>query len=167
MRTKFVSMLFIYLTLATAIVFNMMIFPSSIQFFKPNFLLLVVLYWIVKVPRKINIGHAFVCGLLLDMLYGSILGIRAFSYSLMAYLMVKTFVRMETYSLLQQSLSIMIISALGQIISFWLEHVFGLAIIDYHMIFSSFSDAFTWPFLVVIMNFFMKFGRHSKSDNNV
>lgn len=162
MYNKIFYNIFIYLSLFLALVLDIMAFPTVIQSIKPNFLLLFVLFWIVKEPRYVSIGHAFFCGLLLDVLIGSTLGIRAFSYSLMAYLMCKTFIRMATYSMLQQSITILLISSIGLIVGFWLEHAFGLAIIDYHMLLSVVSDAVLWPFLCLLMAVFYKFKKTPK-----
>ena len=156
----------IYSSLFIALIMNIMFFPETIQAFKPSFLLLLVLFWIVKEPRHVGIGHAFVCGLTLDVLIGYTIGVRAFAFSLMAYMLCKTFIRMTTYSMLQQCATILLISSVGIVVAFWLEHVFGLAMIDYHLVLSSVSDAVMWPFLCMIMGFFYKFKRSPRENLN-
>lgn len=147
----------IYSSLFISMLLNIMAFPGIMQHIKPNFLLLLVLFWIVKEPRRVGIGHAFCCGLLLDVLIGSTFGIQALTFSLMSYLLFKTFIRMATYSILQQSICIMMISFIGLIMGFWLEHAFGFAMIDYHMLISVVSNAVLWPFLCAVMSVFLRF----------
>ena len=156
MYNKILTYILIYTTMFLALILNIMAFPDAFQFVKPNFLLLIVLFWIVKEPRYVGIGHAFVCGLLLDVLVGYTLGISAFSFSVMAYMLCKTFIRMTTYSVLQQCVTILLISGVGLIIGFWLEHAFGLAIIEYNMLLSVISDAVAWPFLCSVLGLIYK-----------
>lgn len=151
----------IYGTMFVALVLNLMAFPSVFEHLKPNFLVLIVLFWVVSKPNIVNVGHAFFCGLVLDLSIcttvgpsdlvspelasGSTLGIRALAFSLMAYLIGSTFVKFENYSYLQQSISVGIVSFIGQIMIFWLEHAFGFAIVDFHFLLSVLSDAVLWP----------------------
>ncbi len=158
------TLLLVYGSMFVALILNLVAPPSFMQHFYPNMLLLTLMFWTVKIPRMVSIGHAFFAGLLLDVLIGTTLGIKAFTFSLMIYMLASAFSKLETYSLLQQSISIGIISFVGQIVGFWFEHMFGLAFIDYHMILSSLSDMLIWPVLWLFMGFLMRF-RHVRNSN--
>ena len=155
----------VYGSMLLALILNIMAPPPVIQHFYPNILLLTVMFWSVKIPRMVSIGHGFCAGLMLDLLVGSTLGIRAFAFSLMLYMLASAFSKFETYSMLQQSVSVVIISLTGQIMTFWLEHMFGLAFIDYHMILSCVSDMILWPALWGSLGFLIRF-RHVRNTNS-
>jgi rod shape-determining protein MreD len=155
----------VYGSLFVALILNLIEPPAVLKYFYPNILLLTAMFWAVKIPRMVNVGHGFMAGLLLDLLVGSTLGIKAFAFSLMFFMLTSAFSKLETYSLLQQSVSIAIISFVGQIVTFWLEHLFGLAFIDYHTILSCVSDMIFWPVLWVSLGFLMRF-RHVRNTNS-
>ncbi|WP_413693707.1 rod shape-determining protein MreD [Psychromonas sp. KJ10-2] len=58
----------IYLTFFVCLVAD--IFPLPIMFnaFRPNWMILVIFYWIIALPHRVNIGHAFILGLILDLI---------------------------------------------------------------------------------------------------
>lgn len=165
MYGSFITFVMVYGSLLISLILNLIAPPPAIAIFYPNIFLLMVMFWAVKIPRMVSIGHAFFCGLILDFAIGSTMGIRSFSFSLMIYMLSSTFSRLDSYSLLQQALCVGIISFIGQITTFWAEHAFGLAIIDFHMILSVISDTVLWPLLWVSMGFLMRF-RHVRSNNN-
>lgn len=65
---------------------ELMPWPVTFQSFKPSWLVLVLLYWILAIPNKISIGTAFILGIIWDLILGSILGVHALVLSVFAYL---------------------------------------------------------------------------------
>ena len=82
------------------------IFPLPILFnaFRPDWVILVIFYWIIALPHRVNIGHAFILGLLLDLLLGSILGMHGLLFSFLAYFTSINFQRFRNFTLAQTTL---------------------------------------------------------------
>ena len=58
--------------------------PAVLEAFRPDFLVLVVLYWSIESPRAGGLTLAFIAGLALDVIHGVVLGQHALALTLMA-----------------------------------------------------------------------------------
>lgn len=74
---------FIRLTLLLALLLNLL--PTSYWPFFPEWVMLVVLFWSVRAPLVVSTGTAFVLGLLMDVVDGSLMGQHALAYVLISY----------------------------------------------------------------------------------
>ena len=74
---------YIRLTLVLAFLLNLL--PTSYWPFFPEWVMLVVLFWSVRAPLIVGTGTAFVLGLLMDVVDGSLLGQHALAYVLVSY----------------------------------------------------------------------------------
>lgn len=57
--------------------------PDVLESFRPDFLVLVVLYWCIESPRAGGLALAFFSGLTLDVVHGVVLGQHALALTLM------------------------------------------------------------------------------------
>lgn len=62
--------------------------PYWAIWFRPEWTLLVLLYWLVKTPEYVGVFTAFVIGLCLDCLYGSVLGLHSIAFVITAFAVV-------------------------------------------------------------------------------
>jgi len=73
------------LSALAALVLQVVPLPDAITPLRPDFLLLVVIYWSLIAPRTGGLTLAFVAGLLLDVFKGAVLGQYALATCLVAY----------------------------------------------------------------------------------
>lgn len=135
----------IYLTILLALLLSILPMPALLDTYRPDWVALVVLYWVIALPHRVNIGTAWVAGLLLDILLGSTLGVRALSMAIMAYVAAMQFQKIRNFSVWQQAMVIGCISLLGQLLVFWAEHLFGMASLNYRLFWASLSTTLLWP----------------------
>ena len=135
----------IYLTILLSLVLSILPLPSLLDMYRPDWVALVVLYWVIVLPHRVNIGTAWVAGLLLDILLGSTLGVRALSMAIMAYIAAMQFQQIRNFSVWQQALVIGCVNLLGLLSIFWAEHLFGVASLNYRLFWTSLSTAVLWP----------------------
>ena len=83
----------ISLTALVALILTVLPLPTWLDVLRPAFLVLTVLYWSINTPRAAGIGLGFLCGLLLDVFQGPVLGEHALALSIVAYV-AKTSPRM-------------------------------------------------------------------------
>jgi|SRR5690625_2525617 len=77
------GLVFIWFTLVLTWLISLL--PWRQWQFAPDLLLLVIAFWCLHEPRRINMGVAFVFGLLLDVHDTGLLGVQALAYTLVAY----------------------------------------------------------------------------------
>lgn len=113
----------IILTLMLALIASIMPMPINVDAFRPDWVLVILIYWAIALPTRINVITAGVMGLLLDVLLGSILGIHAAAMAIAVYIAAVNFQKIRNFSLWQQALIIAILDALYHLIVFWLQRV--------------------------------------------
>jgi len=63
--------------------------PEWFRYFRPEWLLMVTLYWCMAYPSNFGVFSALFTGLVLDVTLGSVLGLHAFAFSICIFIMSK------------------------------------------------------------------------------
>jgi len=63
--------------------------PEQWANWRPEWLALTLIHWGLLLPRKISLIFAWVVGLLVDAVYGSILGLHAFGFTLVLFMVLR------------------------------------------------------------------------------
>lgn len=74
---------FIRLTLLLAFFLNLL--PTSFWPWFPDWVVLVIVFWSIRAPQVVSTGSAFILGILMDVVDGSVMGQHALAYVLMSY----------------------------------------------------------------------------------
>lgn len=115
--------LVVWVTLLIGLIGQIMPLPSIVEAWRPDWLLLVMLYWAIALPHRYNILTAWVLGLMLDLLLGATLGTRSLAMSLVVYIAVLHCQRLRNFPQWQQALVITVLVCLYHIIIYWVEFV--------------------------------------------
>lgn len=122
---KFPDTPVIWFTLILALVLSALNLPSDLPewlvWLRPQWVALFLFYWVMAVPHHVGLGTAWVLGLLLDALQGSLLGQQALGLLLLSFLTLGAYARLRMYSLPQQSGIVLLLLALLQIFDTWLS----------------------------------------------
>jgi len=131
------------------------IFPLPIMFnaFRPEWMVLVVFYWIIALPHRINIGHGFILGLLLDLLLGSILGMHGLLFSLLAYFTSINFQRFRNFTLVQTTLLLGLFIFLSKIGLYLIASSMQEIVLHRHYFWSVFTSMLIWPWFFLFMRY--------------
>jgi rod shape-determining protein MreD len=79
------SLFTVYFTLLIALLCQLFPWVGQGIIFRPDFMLVVLLYWLLRAPNLCSIGTAWLAGLLVDLATGSLLGQHALSFAITAY----------------------------------------------------------------------------------
>lgn len=93
-----------------AMLLSVMPWPSALDWLRPSFALLVVLYWPIAVPDRYGTWFGFWVGLLLDTLRATPFGTHALAFAVAAFAANQLTARMKVYPALQQ---VMVVGLLG------------------------------------------------------
>ncbi|MFA5171195.1 MAG: rod shape-determining protein MreD [Sulfuriferula sp.] len=96
----------IALSLILALAFNLLPWSVDYLWLRPDFLLLVLLFWVIYQPARIGLGAAWTLGLLIDLTDGSILAQHALAYAITVFALMLLQRRMYNFPPWQQTIHI-------------------------------------------------------------
>jgi len=111
----------ILLSLLIALMASIMPLPLSVDAFRPDWVLIVLIYWCMALPGRVNIITAWIMGFLLDVLLGSVLGVHAAAMAISVYIVAENFQKIRNFSIWQQALITGVLAALYHLVVFWLQ----------------------------------------------
>lgn len=118
---------------------------------RPAWVLLVLIYWSMMTPYRVSVGVAWLMGLVVDLLNGSLLGEHALAFTIVIYFVTRMHIRIRMYPLLQQGLSVLIFVLFYQFIIYCIQGFVGELPGSHLYWLSSVTSMLLWPWLFVLM----------------
>lgn len=134
-----------------AFVLEIMPWPTGFQGFRPMWAVLVVMYWTLALPNKINVGTAFVTGIVWDLVLGSVLGIHALVLSIAIYFVAKYHLILRNLSLWLQSILVMLYCVVIRFAIFFVEWVLHGVQFNSQEILGAVFSGVLWPWVFLLM----------------
>jgi rod shape-determining protein MreD len=145
----------LYASAIVGLLLSVLPLPSVLGWIRPDFLLLIVIWFALMAPRAGGLLFAFVAGLMLDAFRGVVLGQHALAFVLIAYLVHRFHLRVRMFSLLQQSLFVLSLLWLYQFILFWIDGVTGHPVTDWARWLPVVTGTLLWPVLTGFLGRFL------------
>lgn len=130
------------LSILVALVLQITPLPIQADVYRPDWVLIVLAYWAMALPHRVNVGMAFMSGIAMDILLGTALGIHSLALSVSIYVLAANYQRLRNYSVWQQAVIIALVCALYHLILFWLQRL--LADIPFRF-------TYMWPVVTSMM----------------
>jgi rod shape-determining protein MreD len=147
----------IALTFVVAMVLAILPLPDSVPielgYLRPQWVVLVLIYWVIALPDRVGILVAWSIGLIVDVLLGSLLGQHGVAFILVAYIASSLYQRLRMFSLWQQSTIVFAIVGLNQLINFWIESIVGIGDWNLWYLLSSVVSALLWPSVFLLLRY--------------
>ncbi len=137
----------IYVSIFIAFVLEVLPMPIGTDIYRPDWLLLVLVYWNIALPQRVNLGVAFICGILLDVLLGNSLGINSLGLVIVVYITSIHYQRLRNYSVWQQMAVLGLLCALYNVTVFWLHHWLTDVLFQFTYFWPIVTSVFLWPWL--------------------
>ncbi len=138
-------------TFVAALLLTIVPLPQALEIWRPDWVMLTLLYWALALPERIGVGIAWVVGLLKDTLVGTLLGQYALAYVLATYLIIKLHQRIRLHPLWQQALSILVLLALSQLLVLWVNGIIGRPAHSWLYWMPSLVGALLWPVVFTLL----------------
>ncbi|WP_144391485.1 rod shape-determining protein MreD [Pleionea sediminis] len=106
---------------ATAMLLDTLPLPKFISPYWPEWLAMVLLYWVVALPQRVGIMTAWVVGLFVDALQGAVLGLNALSLSVMSYFALVLYQRIRLFPRWKQSLVVTVLIGIHMLLTLGLK----------------------------------------------
>ncbi len=141
----------ILLSIFIALILTLLPMPEWTLWMRPAWVLLVLIYWTMAMPHRVGMGVAWVTGLIMDLLNGTLLGEHALAYTVVIYFISSMYIRIRMYPILQQSLSILFFCLMYQFMLYCIQGFIG-KLPDSHLYWlSSLTSMLLWPWLSVLL----------------
>ena len=141
----------IIITLFIAVMLTIMPLPDWARYLRPEWVMLVLIYWCMATPGRLNVGIAWLMGLVVDVINGNLLGQHALSFAIVAFVTVKLHKQIRVYPLWQQSLSVFTLIALNQLFVIWTKGIIDEAPDTWLYWLPSATSALIWPWMYLIL----------------
>ncbi len=96
-------------------------FPHLLAVINPDWVLLGLIYWTIRLPYRTGVFTAWLVGLFTDVLMGRTLGEYALIYAVLNYFTITGHKRLRQYPLIQQSVYVFGCLLFAQLLVFLLE----------------------------------------------
>ena len=130
-----------------ALVMTVLPIPSWAMPFWPEWTVLVVIYWCLALPHKLNLTFAWTSGLVMDLIKGSLLGQYALAYLLIAYICIHVHQRLRIYPLFQQAIAIGALIIPYFLFFLWIDSNLHLAQVGWRYWMPIVSSVVLWPWV--------------------
>jgi len=80
--------------------------PFELNYLRPDWVALVLIYWVLAVPEKVGVPSAFFLSLITDLVVGTPFGFHGLSFVILAFLVKSSYQQMRMLEIWQQSILI-------------------------------------------------------------
>jgi len=151
----------IYLSLLVA--FVCLLFPWSglALTLRPDFMLLVIIFWLLRAPNQCSVGTAWFMGLWVDLATGGIFGQYALAYTVTTFFAVIYQRRLVLFNSTQQLVYVFSLLFMSQLILLILKVFSGKEFLGWSYFLPSITGVLVWQ---IAVTFGLNTGRHSRGQ---
>lgn len=135
----------IAVTIAVALLLTVLPLPLWAQWGRPEFVAIVLLYWVIALPQRVGIIIAWSVGLVQDIVEGVPLGQNALALAVLAYVALLLYQRLRMYTPLQQAGVIFVLIGLNQLLCNWVQTLTGTVSPNLQFLLPAVVSALLWP----------------------
>ena len=143
----------IALTLMVALWLSVLPLPEWARWARPEWVALVLVYWVIALPQRIGIGMAWITGLALDLIEGAPLGENALALAVIAYLALILYQRLRMYAAWQQAGVVFVLVGINQLLCHWVQTMTARVTPTLMFLLPALVSGLVWPSLFLMLRF--------------
>ncbi|MEE9310312.1 MAG: rod shape-determining protein MreD [Cocleimonas sp.] len=142
------------IVLSIVIAFALSLLPLREEWglLRPEWIALTLVHWALYAPKKASLLVAWIAGLFVDALHGSILGQHAFGFSMLMLMTLRLRSRILVDSLLHQFFVLFLVLGTYLLVNLWVLGFTGNSPAGWGYWFTVVTSLIVWPFY----NYFLK-----------
>lgn len=121
--------------------------PGWLQWARPEWVALVLIYWVIALPQRVGVTVAFFAGGFLDVLEGSILGQHALALVVLAYVATLLHERLRMFVVWQQAMMVFVLVGINQLVCQWVHSLGTLGDRSMAFLLPAVVSALFWPWV--------------------
>ncbi|WMY96489.1 MAG: rod shape-determining protein MreD [Arsenophonus sp.] len=141
----------IWLSFLFAIILEQIPCPKQFIYYRPTWLILILIYWVMALPHRISVGSGFFLGILMDLMQGITFGIHAFINSMICYLVSCKYQLFRNMEIWQQSLVIVGLSVIMNFTLFLMEFFSSVVLFHPEIFLNCLINGVLWPWIFVFL----------------
>lgn len=142
---------YILISLIIAMALTILPLPEYLTSYRPEWVALVLLYWIMALPHRVGITTAWLLGICLDVLKGALLGQHALALTVLAFLMLNLSLRIRVYPFWQQSVMVGIMLFIYHALLLWIYDMTGTVEFTWAYWSPVLLGALLWPWIFIML----------------
>lgn len=130
------------------------VFPIGFEWrwLRPEFVAVVVIYWVMNLPQQLGAGMAFMAGFFQDIIEGAVLGQHALALIFIAYICQLSYQRIRNYAVWQQACWIFLLVGIHQLFCNWVQSLSGYHAPPVVFLPPALMSAIIWPVAVILLD---------------
>ena len=144
-------MLIILITIILGLFISLITLPLG--YYAPEWMLLVITYWAIALPSNNKLFLAFLIGIIVDIVYGQVLGISSLFYVLLIYIILRLYNSLRYMTIAQQAVVLFIFIFLKQHLLVWAYFIIDRNIDYQALLVGSIVSASIWPIIYYALRF--------------
>jgi len=137
----------VFFSLLVALSLELTPLPGALATWRPPWLALVMIYWVLRYPRRYGLALAWTAGLLLDVLKGGVLGQHALAMTIATWLALRFHLRLRVFPVWQQTMAVGVLVLAHEFLVFWVDGVAGDALLSWQRVTPVLAALIAWPLM--------------------
>ncbi len=125
--------------------------PGWIGWLRPNWVLLVLFFWVMELPHRIGLIAVWILGFGLDALLGQPLGLNGFIFAAFTYVTWRFFERLRMYSIVQQCGVLWLMTSLAELIRLLVGGIGSEQVFSWGFLTVGVVTMLLWPLVFLVM----------------
>ena len=139
------SSLVIILSTFLSVILTISTFPLG--YFSPDWIFLIIIYWIIAVPNMYNFFVIWLIGIITDVAVGSTLGMNALIYVFLLFIVKKLYKSLRYFTVIQQGIIVLVLMILKITFLLWIDAMLSTDMYSVSMYWTTLTSALVWPII--------------------